>query len=140
MLKGILAAVFFFITLVPAHAGHEAVRTVHCLDCHKSLPFKGRALVFYDDIYKKCLSCHRIYHGTESGFDHPSRKVPSMPVPADMPLDSKGRMTCITCHTFHSGYYGKANKPAGSYLRRQKGRTLCYSCHRNFSEVSGPTE
>jgi hypothetical protein len=129
MLKGILTIFFFLTCLVPALAGHGTARGLRCLDCHTSLPFNNRDIVFYDDTYRICLSCHKSYHGSESGFAHPSRIVPSMSVPADMPLDSRGRITCITCHTFHSGYYGDGKGKRVLYLRRVKGKTLCYSCH-----------
>jgi len=130
MLKVILTALFFFMSLVPAFADHGAAQDVRCLDCHVSLPFNNRPLAFYDDTYRICMSCHKGYHGGGKGFAHPVRVVPSMSVPADMPLDSAGRITCITCHTFHSGYDGDIEGKRVLYLRRVKGKTLCYSCHR----------
>ncbi len=129
MVRVIFTALFFFACLVPAFAEHGRAKDVRCLDCHISLPFNNRDLGFYDDTYKICLSCHKSYHGTESGFAHPSKIVPSMPVPADMPLDSAGRITCITCHTFHSDYYGDSKGKKVFYLRRVRGKTFCYSCH-----------
>lgn len=41
----------------------------------------------------QCARCHEV----EGGFSHPVERVPSMAVPAHLPLEN-GKVTCITCH------------------------------------------
>jgi predicted CXXCH cytochrome family protein len=84
------------------------------------------------EITALCYSCH---DGTitnkgkhffqKSGGTHPIGVKPSERVnmPESFPLDSKGRMTCATCHNPHSS-------DTESYLRvSNKGGQLCLTCH-----------
>jgi predicted CXXCH cytochrome family protein len=54
-----------------------------------------------------------------------------MKIPIDMPLDQKGRLTCITCHSYHAEFWDtEYNNEA--LLRRSKGKKLCFTCHKKF--------
>jgi predicted CXXCH cytochrome family protein len=54
-----------------------------------------------------------------------------MSIPPDMPLDGSGRMTCITCHSFHYGDI-LTNGEKTFLLRREKGKMFCYTCHKKL--------
>ena len=108
---------------------HQALGTVKCVDCHAWLPLAGAPLSFRDETGKVCAGCHKSFHGRTGSFSHPADVRPSMAVPRDMPLDSKGSMTCFTCHTFHVGYKDSDGKKR-FFLRRTSGKAFCYSCHK----------
>jgi hypothetical protein len=67
-----------------------------------------------------CARCHAETTDQHGGTNHPSGFVPSRPLPAEFPLDERGRMTCITCHALHGG--------ATALLRGIAPRT-CTPCH-----------
>src|SRR3990172_3104384 len=114
--------------LAAAPAVHDVAGKVPCLDCHVSIPFHLGTPTFHDDARETCTGCHRSFHGTSARFIHPVDKRPSTVVPPDMPLDSKGKMTCITCHIFHEGYKDEEGEKR-FFLRRTPGKIFCYSCH-----------
>lgn len=126
------AALLLFIVVLPA-CGAEGTKNgigmPGCLECHYRLPLEAKALSFHEEIEGVCRRCHEQFHGKDGGITHPLRVIPSMTVPKDMPLDVAGRLSCITCHSFHIGH----NDRAGSnehFLRRVRGKTFCYSCHK----------
>jgi len=47
---------------------------------------------------------------------------PSMPLPAEFPLDNTGRVTCATCHKTHG-------KNPGLLNRTETGEGFCLTCH-----------
>jgi Doubled CXXCH motif (Paired_CXXCH_1) len=131
-MKTVLTALTVFLLIAQvnrAWAVHESGGGLRCLDCHNTLPFRGRGLSFREGTEHVCAGCHKRYHGKTGDFSHPIGMVTSMPVPMDMPLDGKGRIICITCHTFHKGYKDADGKRA-FFLRRAMGRAFCYSCHK----------
>lgn len=77
-----------------------------CRRCHvyaKSVMESGRFLPEADAF---CLGCHSIEGLGES---HPRGVRPGgksfqMEVPKDFPLDSDGKMLCLTCHTAHGPF------------------------------------
>jgi len=108
---------------------------VRCLDCHVALPFEGGAWRFHVDIQDICLKCHVAYSckpRRDSGdFRHPVAVVAPFNIPADMPLDEKNRIGCITCHLFHVG--NRAGEDLHAHLlRRPFGQTFCLTCHRKL--------
>jgi len=108
---------------------------VRCLDCHVSLPFAGGALRFYVDIQDICLKCHDAYSckpgHASNDFHHPVGGVAPFNIPADMPLDEKNRIGCITCHLFHEG--NRAREDLHDHLlRRPYGQTFCLTCHQKL--------
>ena len=126
MTRLLLLLVLLLICLSPSvlYAVHEAAEGIKCLDCHVRMPLDARrAGLFNEGISAACHRCHKGY-----AHSHPVNVVPSMQIPRDMPLDIKGRLTCITCHAFHSGYVDAEGRKL-FFLRRQKGETFCHSCH-----------
>jgi predicted CXXCH cytochrome family protein len=106
------------------YAIHDDLDGIKCLDCHVRIPFdKSRAYLFNAGIAGICSGCHK-----RPMHSHPVEAVPSIQIPLDMPLDVKGRLTCITCHSFHNGE-AVTDGEKTYLLRRQKGKTFCYSCH-----------
>lgn len=65
-----------------------------------------------------CGVCHK----DVKRMSHPSGFTPQRPLPAGMPLDWKGDMTCSTCHEVHGSQ-------AGLVRGDKKGKALCLSCH-----------
>ena len=112
-----------------AHAVHQGTGKVRCLDCHAWLPLNDDRPSFREEIGPICVGCHRDYHGRAGTLSHPVNVPPSMAVPRDMPLDAKGRITCVTCHKFHVGYKDSDGKKS-FFLRRSIGKAFCYSCHK----------
>jgi len=111
--------------------GHSGPLKVPCIECHTHLPFAGSTATLHDDVGETCGTCHQTHHGTDAMRSHPVNTVPSMRVPRDMPLDGRGRMTCITCHAFHGVYRDDAGNKQ-FYLKRSGGIVFCHSCHKNF--------
>jgi len=125
----VLVTVAFALSSPEAHAVHQVAGKVPCLDCHAWLPLNDDRPPFREGIGPKCVGCHRDYHGKAERLSHPVNVLPSMAVPRDMPLDAKGRIICVTCHRFHTGYKDSDGKKL-FFLRRSIGKALCYSCHK----------
>jgi hypothetical protein len=124
-----LATVAFAIPFPDAPAVHQLAGKVRCLECHPWLPLNDDKPSFREEIGPICVGCHRDYHGRGNSLSHPVNVSPSMAVPRDMPLDAKGRIICITCHRFHTGYKDSDGKKS-IFLRRSIGKAFCYSCHK----------
>lgn len=71
-----------------------------------------------------CFKCHR---STVTGASHPINVVapPGMIIPAEYPLLSDGKLTCMTCHSRHA-----SNNEAR--LLKQGKKELCTGCHTNY--------
>ncbi len=69
--------------------------------------------------------CERC-HDDPGKTSHPTGIVPSMKVPADLPLEG-GRVTCTTCHDV------TARRATGRALLRrdEAGSAMCRACHRD---------
>lgn len=65
-----------------------------------------------------CGACHK----NVKRMSHPSGFAPKGKIPADLPLDWKGEMTCSTCHEVHG------SKP-GLLRGDRRGKDLCFACH-----------
>lgn len=119
----------------PALAVHDDAGDTKCLDCHFTLPFDREKLSYTEEVGEVCRSCHTSFPcndaADKNGFAHPIKVVPTMTVPIDMPLDQKGRITCITCHSYHAEFWD-AEYNNESLLRRTKGVKLCYTCHKKL--------
>ncbi|HEY5997981.1 MAG TPA: C25 family cysteine peptidase, partial [bacterium] len=95
-----------------------------CGSCHLFPSRDGAFLrddAFRRDIASLCLACHERERG---GIGHRVGMVPSMRIPADMPLDAAGRLTCASCHDPHA-----VDGPNRWLLRRPPGAPLCRACH-----------
>jgi hypothetical protein len=58
-----------------------------------------------------CIPCH------EAGaINHPVGVRPEFAVPADLPLDTEGRISCLTCHYVHGSL--RADHPYRMSSRR----------------------
>ncbi len=136
-MKTFINLFIFLSVLFPAaaHAVHDDPDdNTKCLDCHFTLPFDRDKLMYTEEVGQVCTRCHQQFPcdpGNRDGFSHPVSVVPTMTIPIDMPLDKKGRVTCITCHSYHAEFWD-AEYNNESLLRRSKGGTLCYTCHKNF--------
>lgn len=130
-----LALMPVILSALPALAIHDDTSQTKCLDCHTTPPFDRTALSYTETVGTICRKCHeQFHHGTQSateGFTHPLEVQPTMNVPMDMPLDEKGRITCITCHSYHAEFWD-SDYNAEFLLRRPKGPTLCYTCHKKL--------
>jgi hypothetical protein len=132
-----LILVLAILTLaVPASSGepHDRLGDIRCIDCHLYLPFRNMPPPpFRTDIAATCRQCHL---GNDYGANdevmlmHPIESTAPWPLPADMPLDAEGRMTCITCHYFHPRRTNFVARPE-FMLRRPPGKTFCMNCHKN---------
>ena len=120
--------------------GQEEIPVHHfqlpCANCHETSysdnddqtrtlgPIKG-------DINQSCSrgNCHNL----DRHQSHPVGVRPLGRTPADLPLDSLSRITCLTCHDeldrpIDSDSNNQANK---YFLRRPSGFQFCASCHLN---------
>ena len=96
-----------------------------CRSCHKSVGAKetGGLTKPAGEI---CTACHRV-----PGLSHPVDMVPTFPIPADLPLDELGKMTCATCHDPHRPHINPLTGQKTKYLRRDgPPRLLCLACHK----------
>ncbi len=95
-----------------------------CRSCHKSVGVKsGGGLI--KSVGEICSGCHRV-----PGLSHPVDIVPTIAIPADLPLDENGKMTCATCHDPHRPYINPMTGQKTRYLRRDgPKRILCLACH-----------
>ena len=122
---------------LPALAVHDDQGDTQCLDCHQTLPFDREKLAYTDEVGATCRKCHQDFPCDEKkaadGFSHPIEMVPSMTIPRDMPLTGSGKITCITCHSYHAEFWDAEYK-SESLLRRSKGIKLCHTCHQKFTE------
>jgi hypothetical protein len=98
----------------PAADPHVSLRNPsRCATCHmEESPQPGRPyrqLNFRKDIYTLCTSCHA------APVVHPIDIAPRRRIAGNLPLDTDGTMTCVTCHAPHSSPHA-----TGVYV----GRTL----------------
>jgi len=123
------------------------IRIESCLICHKEKPDEKHAtfkdVTFMGDIEKMCRRCHHIAGNHSGNADHmgilPSadgmRRIKAMEEKynARIPLDEKGKMTCITCHNPHQKGVIPESSPgargAGSKYRHRLPKDLCKECH-----------
>jgi predicted CXXCH cytochrome family protein len=116
---------------VALYVGHVSSKWVsyhsfedRCLDCHLTTPGPGEGVgTFIKDVTAMCTTCHK----EALELSHPVDVRPSMKVPASFPLNWKGELSCVTCHSAHDPGYGE------SHLRsRASGQGLCVMCHDNL--------
>ncbi|HLB24862.1 MAG TPA: cytochrome c3 family protein [Nitrospirota bacterium] len=100
-----------------------------CLFCHERQPYKGDSastVSFISSLGMICLRCHESYPHP-AGLDH--MRPPRMEVPADLPLDHAGQVTCITCHNPHIDAQKKKTADEMDRRLRRPGDRLCDACH-----------
>lgn len=98
-----------------------------CLGCHIAQPSPGtdEPMTFSKDVTRMCSGCH----SNEQELSHPVDRKPSMSVPASMPLDWKGEITCLTCHTAHRPGHGNFHLTVAA-----SGEGFCVICHGDMDE------
>lgn len=135
--RALILVLSVFLLPLPALAVHDDQGDTQCLDCHQTLPFDRDKLTYTDEIGTTCRKCHKEFpcstQKNGDGFSHPIEIVPSMAIPKDMPLTGSGKITCITCHSYHAEFWD-AEYNTESLLRRSKGMQLCHTCHKKFPE------
>lgn len=104
--------------------------TGRCLDCHLTMPTeekKGIPLVFTKEISFLCEKCHE----EGKGPSHPVDMRASMNIPPVFPLNRRGNITCVTCHSVH-----KKDRPGKRYILRveESGELFCMICHGELIE------
>ena len=108
-----------------------------CFSCHFTLPAEGSGepLRFTDTITNLCARCHDMSGTISHQVDvAPSNRVN---IPPDMPLDSRGRLTCVTCHEIHEAYINPLTGRRTYFLRRGViGKSFCISCHNTAEGIS----
>ena len=99
-----------------------------CDSCHESSasndPADSKPVgPLHADINRSCAQsgCHNY----QSPLNHPVAMQSNGNVPARMPLNEKGEITCLTCHDELSNSNGSV-----AWLRHEPGREFCASCHR----------
>lgn len=116
-----------------------ANKGMECRSCHKAVVLQRRGSM-QKTIGEMCTACHR--HAGQSS--HPVDMKPSFALPADMPLDERGLMTCATCHDPHRRYLNALTGEKPLYLRRDGPRKkFCLACHSRQERshgASGDTE
>lgn len=124
-----LIIAFYAIAYTVINEAPHNYRLDECLQCHVSIPDEGkkvRPMLFVDNINRLCQRCHK----DDIQLSHPVGMKPSMRIPADMPLDERGELTCATCHNIHQ----KRDDILGekTYLLRRNviGKAFCMACHR----------
>lgn len=120
---------FFLAASCFAEAGGHGPDRPRCYDCHYRLPSHNIRPSFNEGIGEVCSRCHTVHHGKKQRNSHVVYVLPSMKIPKDMPLDVRGKLSCVTCHSYHIGH----DVMEGSkrfLLRREPGKTFCYACHK----------
>ncbi|MEJ2638363.1 MAG: cytochrome c3 family protein [Desulfosarcinaceae bacterium] len=118
-----------------------------CLICHTEKPDEKHAtfkdVTLIGNIETLCRRCHHIAGNHSGNVDHmgliPSveglKKIKAVEAKyhTRLPLDEKGRMTCITCHNPHAKGVIPEGRPgakgAGSKYRHRLPDNLCQECH-----------
>ena len=110
-----LLALFVWIVVVVAASGPTGAQSARV--AHDGLVAGDPAVA--DD----CARCHPFDHATS----HPVGIRPSFPLPEGFPLDSRGQLTCATCHAIAGPAAGLGSRR----LRRPSlgGGEFCRSCH-----------
>jgi hypothetical protein len=117
-----------------------------CLYCHTEKPNERNAtfenIKLVGDIKMICRRCHNILDKHPAGENHfriPDIKMLKMIKRVEtsynvtLPLDYKGRVTCITCHNPHERGVipneRKGAKGAGKKHRQRLAGIMCNACH-----------
>lgn len=135
------------------HELKNLVDNIACTSCHRQMPERvltnhTRAVLPGTDHFATgptamCMPCHE-----ESMDSHPLDVYPKYAVPADLPLDKEGGISCLTCHYTHGSL--KSDHPCCSVsfmdrllgsdrlkksflLRRENNNgELCRACHESY--------
>lgn len=107
-----------------------------CFGCHFTIPQEGdpRPYSFVDSIDNLCRKCHV----KMDIVSHAGNIAPAIIIPAGLPLDASGRITCATCHDPHMDPVNP-NTGGKSYFLRGlvTGKAECGLCHTSELSTSG---
>lgn len=96
-----------------------------CRNCHKAVAVKTSGEMV-KPVTEICHGCHNL----GGRLSHPVDMKPSFDMPAGLPLDGQGLMTCATCHDPHKSYRNIFSGEKTMYLRREGPRKqFCLVCH-----------
>ncbi len=116
-----------------------------CLQCHINKDLQNQqknypAMIFKKDEISMCMNCH-----THDASTHSVNIAVDFSVPADLPLSSTGKITCLTCHTVHGRLHSQRpwascnfmdhllnrERLTKTYLLRRNNAhgELCLTCH-----------
>lgn len=112
---------------------HDLVQQMQgCEFCHATKPDLNKTksiedVSFKGDIVLLCLRCHdeSPHPGNADHAVLPRKdfmEAKKISIPKDFPLDSKGRVTCASCHNPHS---------YGAKRGTMEGMEMCALCHQN---------
>ena len=154
----------FFLAALVVHAETEnphtiakGSKTMECSACHKSDPNENAKILrllngvldtrnnpidpesFNQNGTEMCSTCHNPDDGHKVGL-----KL-DFQAPADMPLDKKNKMTCLTCHYTHGSLTSDRPQASVSFMdrlfddarmhksfllrRNNSDGELCLTCH-----------
>lgn len=108
-----------------------------CVTCHESQTTNGVAWLaqltntsrINGDINWLCATAG--CHDFDPALSHPVGVVPKSAIGANMPLDSRSRITCLTCHDNNDSSENLSYLDIGleRSLRRPSGMEFCARCH-----------
>lgn len=81
-----------------------------------------------------CTACHRF----PNGLSHPVGVVPAIQIPQEFPLDTQGRLTCLSCHDVPRTNDATRTPPAFLLRRPVTGRAFCATCHARQERTGVP--
>lgn len=97
-----------------------------CAYCHVKVGAKTRSALL-KPVSVICGECH-----ASDGKQHPVDIDTALDIPADLPLDAHGKLTCATCHNVHRPRIHPSTGERTMYLRRDGPRKqFCEACHTN---------
>ncbi len=106
------------------HTISNSSNTASCTQCHKAMPVSDKDGTletrnnpvdrdsFNQDGTAMCSACHNPDDGHKVGL-----KL-DFQAPADLPLDAKNKMTCLTCHYTHGSLTTERPQASFSFMDR----------------------
>lgn len=98
-----------------------------CRSCHVSVTITTRGAM-QKPVGEICSGCHK-----NTNLAHPVDMKPSFALPAGLPLDERGMMTCATCHDPHRPALDAFTGKKTLFLRRDGSKkAFCQTCHKDL--------
>ncbi len=123
---GLAASLVFFVSGLVI-AGHGDAQAGVRGDFRRGDPAAESAMRVAEEAADNCANCGKCHSPCENGRSHEGLVSIGFEPAKELPLDTEGRTTCVTCHEPHrSGVAGKSALLRIPNLRRE----LCLACHR----------